>query len=338
MNWFASKRNAVFFIAEIGGNHEGDFDYARALARLAVESGADAVKFQIYAGDALVSRVESPDRNKHFKRFELSREQYLALADLCEEGGAAFMASVWDAERMAWADPRIPIHKVGSGDLTAFPLLRRLAATGKPLILSTGLSTLEEVRRSVDFVASLDAAYVDERKLALLQCTAAYPCPDEDANLRAMDLLRAEFGLPVGYSDHTIGSEAALAAAAMGAEILEMHFTDQREGKTFRDHFVSVTRDETRELLERIRRVAVLRGRAVKEPTAAEIRDGHVDSFRRSVYASRAIRAGETFSEDNLTVLRPRHGLSAHRFDEALGRTARRDIGEHEAIREEDLG
>lgn len=334
---FASDRNPVFFIAEIGGNHEGDFDYAKRLTRLAISAGADAVKFQVYAGDALVSRVESPARNEHFKRFEFSREQYVELAELCQAEGVRFMASVWDEERLAWMDPHIPIHKVGSGDVTAFPLLRRLVATGKPLILSTGLCTMAEVRRTVAFVAGLDQGYLSERKLALLQCTTAYPCPDEDANLDAMLALRDEFGLPVGYSDHTIGLDAALAAATLGAEILEVHFTDSREGRTFRDHAVSATAEEVRYLLERIARMKVLRGERAKRPTQSEIEAGHVTSFRRSIYAARPIRAGERLNDTNVTVLRPEHGVPAYRFDEVLGRRAARDMQAHEVFRHDDF-
>lgn len=337
MSIFKSHKNPVFFIAEIGGNHEGDFEYAKKLTRFAIESGADAVKFQIYSGDALVSRIESPERNKHFKKFELSREQYIRLAEMCRENGVMFMASVWDFERLAWADRHIAIHKIGSGDVTAYPLIKRLVETGKPIIMSTGLCTFNEVRETVEYIQSLDEAYITEKKLALLQCTASYPCPDEDANLNAMLLLRDEFGLPVGYSDHTIGNEAALVTATMGAEILEMHFTDIREGKEFRDHKISITRDEIRELLAAICKVKAFQGKRTKEPTSTEMETGHVKSFRRSVYAACDIQKGEVFTEKNLTILRPEHGLPAYRFDELLGRKALRDILEHDVLRNDDL-
>ena len=337
MDYFASQKNPVFFIAEIGGNHEGDFEYAGKLLRLALESGADAVKFQIYSGDTLVSRVESPDRNKHFKKFELSREQYVQLAGMCRDSGVAFMASVWDFDRLAWADEHIPIHKIGSGDVTARPLIKRLVRTGKPIILSTGLCTLGEVRETVEYIQGLDKTYVTEKKLALLQCTASYPCPDEDANLNAMLCLRDEFGLPTGYSDHTVGNDAALAAATMGAGILEMHFTDTREGKTFRDHKVSITGGELKTLLDKIRKVKILQGGYAKTPAPSEIAAGHVTSFRRSVYANRDIKKGEALSGENLTILRPEHGVSAKRFEELLGKKAAQDIGEHEVLRDGDI-
>ena len=337
MTSFRSTRNPVYFIAEIGGNHEGDLEYARRLTELAIESGADAVKYQIYTGDTLVSRIESPDRNKHFKKFELGREAYLELAGMCRAAGISFMASVWDLDALAWADPYIAIHKIGSGDITAWPLIRWMVGTGKPLILSTGLCTMDEIRRTIEFVRCLEPAYITERKLALLQCTTAYPCPDEDANLATLGLLAREFGLPVGYSDHTTGDDAAFAAAVLGAEILEMHFTDQREGKTFRDHNISITGDETRALLERIRRARSFMGSGRKEPTASETEAGNLTSFRRSVYAARPIAKGEALTADNMTVLRPEHGIPAWRFDELVGRTAARDMATHEVFTEDDV-
>ncbi|QDM17976.1 N-acetylneuraminate synthase family protein [Tardiphaga sp. vice278] len=338
MNPFTSKANPVLFIAEIGGNHEGDFAYAQQLLQLGLESGADIIKFQIYSGDTLVSSLERPDLNKHFKRFELSAEQYIALAEACIAGGAMFMASVWNAAAIDRVDRYIPIHKVGSGDLTCTPLIRKLVQTGKPIILSTGLSSLAEIEATVRFVEKTDPAYISERKLALLQCTSSYPCPDEDVHLLAMETLKSEFGLPVGFSDHSIGSLAVEAAVAMGAEIIEKHFTDTRDGKEFRDHKVSLTRDELRELLPRLRRIVTLRGSAKKHLTVAESDAAHQLSFRRAIYPARDIAAGEVFSEDNLTVLRPAHGLAADRFDEIVGKVARRALKAHEALREEDVG
>lgn len=338
MNHFASERNPVLFIAEIGGNHEGDFAYARRLLQLGLESGADVVKFQMYSGDGLVSAIESPDRNRHFKRFELAKAQYIALAEECIAGGAMFMASVWSLDLLRWIDSFIPIHKVGSGDLTCFPLIKNLVATGKPIILSTGLSSLDEIEGTIRYVEKLDPSYVTDQKLALLQCTSSYPCPDEDVNLRAMDVLRTTFGLPVGFSDHSIGTLAVEAAVAMGATIIEKHFTDTREAKEFRDHKVSLTAAEVAELLPRLGRIVTLRGSADKGLTRSEHSTSHEISFRRSVYAVRDIAPGEVFDQDNLTVLRPACGLPANRFDDVIGKVAKRAFRRHDVLREDDLG
>ena len=331
------SKNPVFFIAEIGGNHEGDYGYAQKLTDLAIESGADAVKFQFYTGDTLVSRIESEQRNKHFKKFELSDEQNLNLLKKVEKSGAIPMASVWDKQMFAWANPYLPFHKVGSGDLTCYPMLSLLASTGKPIILSTGLSSMKEVEEAVEYIRDIDSKYISERKLALLQCTSAYPTPDEDANLNAMIALKENFDLPVGYSDHTIGSLAVEMAVALGAEIIEKHFTDTRENKEFRDHKISLTCLEVRQLFEQLSRINKLKGQSDKFLTPSEHEADHHISFRRSVYAAVDIAEGDTFDENNLTVLRPAHGIIASRFNEVIGKKAKHSFKIHEAILETDI-
>ena len=177
-----------------------------------------------------------------------------------KEAGAMPMASVWSEEMLVWSDPELPMHKIGSGDLTCYPMLAAIAATNKPIILSTGLASLKEVGDAVSYIEKCNPSYVTERKLALLQCTSSYPTPDHDANINAMLTLRSEFGLPVGYSDHTLGVDAIEAAVTVGAELIEKHFTDTREGKTFRDHLIALTRDEVRATLEKMERIKNLLG------------------------------------------------------------------------------
>ena len=316
-------RHGPFLIAEIGGNHEGDFDYAVQLTRLAASSGADAIKFQIYTGDSLVNRRVSPDRHAHFGRFELRPAQYLELAELCRELGSEFLASVWDPDALAWIDPHLRMYKVGSGDLTAQPLLHRIAETGKPIVLSTGLARLDEVEEAVDDLCTFAPAYRTERKLALLQCTSMYPIPDDEANLHVMASLSGATGLPVGYSDHTTGRLALETAVAMGAELLEFHFTDTREGKEFRDHKVSLTAGEVRSLIERIGEIRAVQGSAEKLPTRSELENDHVKSFRRAVYPSKDLPIGHVLTERDLVVLRPHEGIGAEHFARLLGRKTR---------------
>lgn len=313
-------------IAEIGGNHEGDFAYAQELTRLALATGVDCVKFQIYRGDTLVNAAESPDRNAHFKRFELAPEQHVALARQCEEGGAQYLASVWDVEALDWIDPHLRMYKIGSGDLTAWPLLREFARRGKPIILSTGLATLDEVLQSVAFLQSVDARYREPEMLCLLQCTSMYPIEEAEANLRVMEQLEAATGLSVGYSDHTEGQLALRAAAAMGARVLEFHFTDRREGRSFRDHKVSLTPEELVALKSDLSRIRALRGARAKRPQASEVSQGHLASFRRAAYAGRELAAGEAVAAADLRLLRPNHGLDARDADGIVGRRARRAI------------
>ena len=334
---FFSQRNPVFFIAEIGGNHQGNFEYARLLTRLALESGADAVKFQFYTGHTLVSPVEALDRNAHFKKFELSNQQNLDLINMVDEGDAKPMASVWSEEMLNWVNSRLPLHKVGSGDLTCYPMLALLAKTNKPIILSTGLSSMKEVANAVSYIEKCNPTYISERKLALLQCTSSYPTPDADANIGAMLALKSEFGLPVGYSDHTLGSDGIEVAVSAGAEIIEKHFTDSRDGKTFRDHLIALTKDEVQEALNRMRHIKLLLGQGDKVLTKSEEEAEHHISFRRSIYASRSIKAGEVLTEDNLTVLRPFHGICASRFDDVLGCIAKQDFHAYEVLNENDI-
>ena len=336
-SYFLSGRNPVFYIAEIGGNHEGDFEYAKKLTDLAIDSGADAVKFQFYTGDTLVSPIEEPDRNAHFKKFELTDEQNLELIARVQQSGRIPMASVWNSSMLKWADLHLPVHKVGSGDLTCYPMLKLLASTGKPIILSTGLSSLSEVEDAVRFVETCDETYASHRKLALLQCTSAYPTPDEDANINAMLTLKKEFGLPVGYSDHTLGSDAIEVAVALGAEIIEKHFTDTREGKTFRDHKVSLTREEVQETLIRMNRIVALKGGFEKKLTDSERKEKHHITFRRSLYAVSDIKKGELLTEEKLTALRPHHGICASRFDEVIGLKIKKGLKTGEVLQEQHL-
>lgn len=326
-------RHGPLLIAEIGGNHEGDFDAALRMADLAIGSGADVVKFQIYTGDTLVSPVESPDRHRHFQRFELAPEQHIALARHCRAAGRDYNASVWDLDALDWLDPYLTFYKIGSGDLTAYPLLEGFARRGKPILLSTGLSDLEEVADAVRLIRRVNPAYASPGMLALLQCTSMYPTSPDEVNLLAMDALAAATGCPVGYSHHTPDGLALLAAVARGAAVLEFHFTDRREGQSFRDHAISLMAEEVRELAGQVERIRRLLGQPGKAPTPGERESGHVTSFRRAVYSRRPLRAGECVRREDLVVLRPNHGVDARAFEDAIGRAVARDTPAFAALR-----
>ncbi|MDB2531618.1 N-acetylneuraminate synthase family protein [Alphaproteobacteria bacterium] len=332
-----SGRNGVYLIAEIGGNHEGNFEYAKELTYLAAESGVDAIKYQIYSGNTLVNSAYDPDRVKHFDRFALTRAQYIELAQLCGSLGVKFMASVWDIDSIDAINSFSEIFKVGSGDLTAWNLIAKFVSTGKPLILSTGLATLDEVIATVDFIKSLDSSYVSEKKIALLQCSSMYPIPDSDANLNVIHEYMKNFDFCVGYSDHTEGTEAIYIAAIMGAKIIEVHFTDSRENKSFRDHRVSLTKNEIKEFLQKMARVGVLQGSRSKQPTTSEVESGHIVSFRRSVYAKTDIPAGHRIEESDLLTLRPKTGLGAEKFYSIVGRRTKGPISRLGKFEHDDL-
>lgn len=336
MSYWKGK-NGPLLIAEIGGNHEGNFEYAKELCRLAIGSGVDVVKFQIYTGDTLVSPVESPDRNKHFKKFELTPEQHQELAKMVIDAGLQYTASVWDLEAISWIDPFIEFYKIGSGDLTAYPVIEGIAKLKKPIIISTGLATEQEVLDTVKFIQSLDEMYLKPENLAILQCTSMYPIEYADANLNVMLRFKELTGLAVGYSDHTTDQRAMQYAYAMGAEVLEFHFTDRKEGREFRDHKVSLTQDDVKALISELNIIDTLKGSFTKQPTAIEIETNHVVTFRRAAYPKTEIKAGEKITADNLVYLRPNHGTDARAYADIVGKTAKETIAPFAKILNEQL-
>ena len=325
-------KHGPLLIAEIGGNHEGDFEYALKLTKLAIEADVDFIKYQLYSGDTLVSRKESPIRNMHFKKFELSKDQYIQLAELCSINNVGFMASVWDLDYLSWIDSYIPIYKIGSGDFTAYPVIEEIVKFKKPIILSAGLCTMQEVLDTVSFIQKLDAIYLDKNYLSILQCTSMYPIPYSDANLATMIAFKEQTNLTIGYSDHTEGSYALEIAVAMGAEILEFHFTDKREGKEFRDHKVSLTKNEVIELTKKINTINELNGNSIKKPTKIEIENGHLQSFRRAVYPKLDLKAGTILTKENITYLRPNVGIDARKYKSVLGKTLLEDVKSHQKL------
>ncbi len=331
MNTWKGKHGPLL-IAEIGGNHEGNFEYAQELTQLACESGVDAVKFQIYTGDTLVSKIEDPEKNKHFKKFELKPDQYIELAKQCKSNNVLFCASVWDPGAFEWIDSYIPFYKIGSGDLTAYPILDIITSYCKPIMLSTGLSTMDEVEESVRYIQIKNKKYTGSNFFALLQCTSMYPIPPVDANLNVMIEYKKRFNLTVGYSDHTIGSTAVETAIAMGAEIIEFHFTDERAGKTFRDHQISFTKEEVIQLIERIKIVNSLKGNGEKKPLKSEIESGHIACFRRGIYLSRDLKKGEIIEKGDIVALRPNHGISSKDFDKVIGRVVKKNLNKYQRL------
>ena len=330
-NPFKGKHGPLL-IAEIGGNHEGNFEYAKKLTQLAIDTDVDYVKFQIYTGNSLVSSVESPTRNKHFKKFELTNEQHVELAKMVLDAGIKYTSSVWDINAMDWIDEYISLYKIGSGDLTAYPVLRSTAKIGKPIIISTGLSNEEEVLQAVEFIQQVNPVYKSKEMLSVLQCTSMYPIAPGDAHLNVMKSYKDKTNLTIGYSDHTEGSKALMYAVAMGAEVLEFHFTDSREGKQFRDHKVSLTPTEIKDLIKECQLIKEYQGNTIKIPVKIEEENDHVVSFRRAVYPLNDIKKGEVFTENNLTVLRPAHGIDARDFDKLIGKKANKDLAYHQRI------
>lgn len=316
----------AILVAEVGGNHDGRVDRAYELARLAAENGADIVKFQTYRADGLVNRKVSPDRHAHYRKLELPLNEWPKLAEHVRSLGCHFLSSVWDEELLEALDPLMPAYKVGSGDFTNLPLIERMLSTGKPLILSTAMCDEDDVDETMAFIGARAPDLVGSGRVALLQCTAMYDTPsEEEANLAMMDRLRERYGVPVGYSNHALGTRASVIAAAMGAAIIEVHFTDDRSG-SYRDKKLSFTPSELAMLRETVEAIPRIRGVRRKEvrPSETQIRD----DFRRAVYLRYGVAKGHVVAAEDLVLLRPNEGLDARRYYDLIERRTTRDIDE----------
>ena len=319
-------------IAEVGGNHEGNFEVAKKMVSQAINSGVDCVKLQIYYSDTLVSHIESPDRHKHFKKFQLTKDQHIYLAEMCRKSGVIYNASVWSMEVLDWIDPYLDFYKIGSGDMTAWTLIREFAVRGKPILLSTGLSSMDEVLQTINYIQNINSMYTQPEMLCIMQCTSFYPIPDNDANLLVMDVLKSSTGLSIGYSDHTVGIDALQTAVAMGAKVLEFHFTDSRDGKEFRDHQVSIVPEEVIKLKSEIAKIITLRGDGVKTLQQSESDNKMEIDFRRGIYLNRQIFSGEIIQLEDLIFLRPAHGTDARDTHLVIGAKALHDLEPYHAI------
>lgn len=324
------KNKGPLLIAEIGGNHEGNFNYAVKLTKQAIESKVDVIKFQFYTGDTLVSEIENPKRNSHFKKFELSVDQHIYLAEMIREANIMYSSSVWTTDALSWIDKYIDIYKIGSGDLTAIPIINEICKLKKPVIVSSGLSSFRDVTQTINLIKS--KKFYKSKNLALLQCTSMYPINFSDVNLKVMMKYKEKFNIPVGYSDHTVGIKALKYAYSCGAEILEFHFTDNKKNRNFRDHKVSLTKSDISDLKNEIEIIDSLMGSDNKTPLKIEIENGHDVSFRRAVYPSKDIKKNEKLDENNLTVLRPNHGIDARDYYKLIGKKAKRDLKKHGKI------
>lgn len=331
------RGSGVFIIAEVGVNHNGDIGLALRLVDEAKRCGANAVKFQTFKAEKLASkfapkadyqkgRSEGENQVEMLRGLELSFEDFAAIKRYCDDQGIEFLSTPFDEESAEFLY-RIGMgrFKIASGEITNYPLLRRIASFSRPVILSTGMADLDEVRAAVEVLLG----GVRRTDLVLLHCTSEYPCPYEDVNLRAMLTLRREFGFPVGYSDHTPGIEVPMAAVGLGAVVIEKHFTLNRS-LPGPDHRASLEPDEFLRMVQAVRNIERALGDGEKRPTSEEERVRQV--ARKSIVAKRRIRKGEVFSEKNLTTKRPGWGISPMRWNEVLGQRAKRDFEPDEMI------
>ncbi|WP_274362522.1 N-acetylneuraminate synthase [Paenibacillus thermotolerans] len=356
--------NKVYIIAEAGVNHNGSLEMAMQLVDAAVASGADAVKFQTFKAEKLVSSdapkaeyqlgttEQTETQLQMLKRLELDENAHAVLIDYCCRKNIQFISTPFDLEsaELLTNKYRLPVIKIPSGEVTNAPLLYKVASTGTPIILSTGMCTLADIENALAVIAfgyvgdgggaisqaSFEEAYFSaagqealRSKVTLLHCTTEYPAPFGDVNLRAMDTMRDAFGLTVGFSDHTAGISVPIAAVARGAVVIEKHFTLSRD-LPGPDHKASLEPQELSQMVSSIREVELALGTAYKLPAPVELKNKRV--ARKSIVASRDIQEGERFSEQNLTVKRPGDGISPIHYWNVLGKQAKRSFLKDERI------
>lgn len=331
---------STLIIAEAGVNHNGDIGLAKKLIAAAAAAGADLVKFQTFSAKNLVSSSapkaeyqkktteSSESQLEMIQKLELSREDHAVLIEECRANGIGFFSTAFDFQSfdLLMELGCLEQVKIPSGELTNLPLLRYMSRFGKPLLLSTGMANLGEIEAAIEAV---EAAGTPRHLITVLHCTTEYPTPMEDVNLRAMVAMRHAFGVNTGYSDHTPGIEIPIAAVALGATIIEKHFTLDRN-LPGPDHKASLVPHELKAMVEGIRNVERALGDGVKRPSPSELKNKPI--ARKSIVAIRPICAGETFSAENIGAKRPGTGLSPMRWDEVVGRTATKDFAVDELI------
>lgn len=328
-------------IAEAGVNHNGNIETAMKMIDAAKEVGADYIKFQTFIPKELVAKdakkaeyqkktTDSTEtQQKMLERLALTFDDFKELKGYCKQKGIGFLSTPFDFASIEFLKGMdMDFWKVPSGEMTNLPYLKRLAETGKPMVLSTGMCTLREVS---DVVGILQSEGMKKEDITLLQCNTEYPTPYEDVNLRAMLKMKEAFGVAVGYSDHTKGIEIPLAAVALGATVIEKHFTldCEMEGP---DHKASLEPEELKKMITSIRHIEQAMGTGEKIPSQSERKNMTI--ARKSIVAKKAILKGERFTEENLALKRPGTGISPMRWEEILGKTADRDYREDDQIEE----
>jgi N,N'-diacetyllegionaminate synthase len=328
---------SVFIIAEAGVNHNGNLDLAKKLVDAAKDAGADCVKFQTYVSKNIVSKnavkaeyqkmQTEPGESQYdmLKKLELSFDEFVELNQYCKSKDIEFMSTAFDFDSIDFLNSlEMGTWKVPSGEITNLPYLIKIAKLNKPVILSTGMSTMDDIRNAIQALKDNGSG-----ELIILHCTTEYPTPFEDVNLKAMNAIKEQFEVMVGYSDHTRGIEVPIAAVALGAIVIEKHFTLDRnmEGP---DHKASLEPNELKAMVDAIRHIEVSLGDGTKQ--LAESEKKNITVVRKSIVAKHNIKKGEVLTENNLTVKRPGSGISPMKWYEVIGTKAVKDFNEDEMI------
>lgn len=327
----------VFIIAEAGDNHNGSFELALKLVDKAVEAGADCVKFQTFITENVISKFaekaeyqkentgEEETQFEMVKKLELSFEQFREIQAYCKKRGILFLSTPFDLESIEFLEEiDIPFWKIPSGEITNLPYLEKIAQTRKKIVLSTGMCTMEEIEAALAVLKENGAG-----EIAILHCNTEYPTPYSDVNLRAMQAIQEKFHVKIGYSDHTRGIEVPIAAVACGAQIIEKHFTLDKnmEGP---DHKASLEPEELKQMVQSIRNIEMAMGKSEKFPTDSERKN--IEIARKSIVAKCKIKKDEILTEKNLSIKRPGNGISPMEWYDVIGTKARKDFEEDEMI------
>jgi len=327
-------------IAEAGVNHNGSMESAKRLIDIAAKARADYVKFQTFKAKALVTKTaekaeyqkEVIDKDESqfemIKKLELDRKTHEELIDYCKIKNIQFLSTAFDQDSIDLLEElNLPLFKIPSGEITNLPYLRHIGKTGKPIIMSTGMSTLDEVYNGLNILIESGA---EKEQITILHCNTEYPTPMEDVNLKAMLTIKDELGVKVGYSDHTLGIEVPIAAVAMGATVIEKHFTLDRT-LPGPDHAASLEPNELKEMVTTIRNIEKAMGDGIKIPSLSEIKN--IPNARKSIVAKELIKKGEFFSDKNLTIKRPGTGISPMEWDNILNKKSKYFFNKDENIK-----
>ena len=307
----------IAIVAEIGVNHEGSEDAAKQLVELAAGAGADAVKFQTYTPERFVS-ANDPDRLDRVRRFALDEAAHRGLAKHAAKTGISFFSTAVTEDVVPLLNELCPAIKIASGDLTFEPTIRAAARTGKPMIVSTGLGSITEIDRTVAWVGDEIGDHELRDRLVLMHCVSAYPVPIEEANVLSVPYLAERYPVTVGYSNHVIGAEACHAAVALGAKLIEVHFTDQKSDRTFRDHALSFEPAELQELVGALRKISASLGTSGKVIQKCE--GSALAATRKGVVAARDLSSGTVLAQEDLMYARPALEFAADEAESLIGR------------------
>jgi N-acetylneuraminate synthase len=335
-NKIVGENKPCFIIAEAGVNHNGELDLAKQLVNVAVDAGVDAVKFQTFkaegvttssvgiAGYAKKNIGKGMKQINMIKNLELKCEEFRVLKEYCDKKEILFLSTPHSFDAIDFLDDLVPAYKFGSGDLTNIPALQHAAKKGKPIILGTGMSTLEEVKSAIDAITS-----EGNEEIIVLHCTTNYPCPVEEVNLNAMKTMGEELDCLVGYSDHTLGILVPIMAATLGAVVIEKHFTIDKS-LPGPDHKASLEPNELKEMTKVIREVQKAMGNGIKKPTKEEEKIKKV--VRKSIVAKVGLPMGKAITEQMLDIKRPGTGIEPEYWDKIIGKKARREIKKDEVL------